>query len=359
MGLQSLEICDFRNIRHASLTFSPGLNLVSGENAAGKTSLLEAIYYLGRVRSFRTHLVNQPIRGNQSAFRLVGRLVRNEGRLVPIGIERRITGLSVHLDGRAVERLSDLAGGFPVQVLSGDTPTILSGGPRYRRQSIDWALFHVEQSYRDVWQRYTRSLRQRNAALRAQQPVQQITAWDTDLLGAAEEIHQYRSAYVDRLLPHLQTEVQRLLPSVTLSMTYQAGWPQGTTLHESLSRSLKRDRALGSTQCGPHRADIKLTANGQPLHSYCSRGQQKAVILGFMLAQVQCQQDRGAPAGAFLLDDIGSELDSEHQARILLSLRELDMQVFVSAIGQGPKQLYDWSRIKKFHVERGEIQEVV
>ena len=359
MGLQSLEICDFRNIRHASLTFTTGLNLVTGENAAGKTSLLEAIYYLGRVRSFRTHHVNQPIRDGQAAFRLVGRLLREGGRVVPIGIERQTTGLQVHLDGSVVRRLSDLAGSFPVQVLSGDTATILSGGPRYRRQTLDWALFHVEQAYRDVWQRYARALRQRNAALRAGSPANQISTWDSELLIAAEQIHHFRQLYFENLIPHLNVEVGRLLPSVSIRLSYQAGWPAESTLADRLGRALEKDRALGSTQYGPHRADFKLTVNGQPLQSHCSRGQQKATVVGFMLAQVRCQQDRSAPPGAFLLDDLGSELDVSHQSRVLESLRELDIQVFVSAIDSGHSELPDWPRMRRFHVERGEIQEVV
>ncbi len=359
MSLQSLEICDFRNIRHASLTFSSGLNLVTGENAAGKTSLLEAIYHLGRVRSFRTHHVNQPIRDGQTAFRLVGRLLREEGRVVPIGIERQTAGLQVHLDGSVVRRLSDLAGNFPVQVLSGDTATILSGGPRYRRQTLDWALFHVEQAYRDVWQRYSRALRQRNAALRAGMPANQISTWDSELLPAAEQIHYFRQQYLENLIPHLQAEVEHLLPSVAIRLAYQAGWPADTTLAEKLERTLEKDRTLGSTQYGPHRADFKLTVKGQPLQSHCSRGQQKAAVVGFMLAQVKCQQDRSAPMGAFLLDDLGSELDVMHQSRVLESLRELDIQVFVSAIETGRSALPGWPRLRRFHVERGEIQEVV
>ncbi|MEN8204697.1 MAG: DNA replication/repair protein RecF [Pseudomonadota bacterium] len=359
MGLASLDICDFRNIQQTSLSFSPGLNLIFGENAAGKTSLLEAIYYLGRVRSFRTHQVNQPIRDGKGAFRLVGRLLREEGRVVPIGIERQSSGLQVHLDGQVVRRLSDLAGSFPVQAISGDTSTILSGGPRYRRQTLDWALFHVEQAYRDIWQHYTRSLRQRNAALRAQMPANQITTWDSELLESAAQLHQFRRLYFETLLPHLQTEVRRLLPSLALRLSYQPGWPADATLSEALGRGLEKDRALGSTQYGPHRADFKLTVSGKPVQSHCSRGQQKAVIVAFMLAQVKCQQDRESPLGAFLLDDLGSELDAVHQARVLESLRQLGIQVFVTAIGTGPDDLSDWQDKKRFHVERGEIQEVV
>jgi len=359
MDLQSLEITDFRNIHRTSLTFAAGLNFISGENAAGKTSLLEAIYYLGRVRSFRTHLVNHPIRAGQPAFRLVGRLLGQQGAAVPIGIERQSSGLQVHLGGAVVKRLSDLAGSFPVQVLSGDTPTILNGGPRYRRQTLDWALFHVEHSYRHVWQHYARALRQRNAALRAQLPANQVSSWDGELLDAAAQIHRYRCEYFGQLEPLLRQELVLLLPAIEIKLVYQQGWSSDRNLGEQLQHDLEKDRQQGNTQSGPHRADFKLSVSGLPLPSRCSRGQQKAAVVAFMLAQVRCQRERDVTLGAFLLDDLGSELDSEHQARVLESLRELDMQVFVTAIGEAPVNWGSWPSVKRFHVERGDVQEVV
>ncbi|MGB5259090.1 MAG: AAA family ATPase, partial [Gammaproteobacteria bacterium] len=140
-GLDALEIRNFRNLEQADIAFDPGLNLISGANASGKTSLLEAIFYLGRVRSFRTHLADQPIRYGQDCFRLVGRVMAHSRQPVTVGIERTPGHYTVHLGGRSVRRLSDLAGNFPVQVFSSDTASVLDGGPRQRRHTLDWALF--------------------------------------------------------------------------------------------------------------------------------------------------------------------------------------------------------------------------
>ena len=359
MGLQSLDIRDFRNIQNASLNFSSGLNLITGTNAAGKTSLLEAIYCLGRVHSFRTRIADEPVRYGQTAYRIVGRVRQQGGRIVPVGIQRQAGALQVHLDGRSIRRLSDLAGSFPVQVMSGDTEFILEGGPRYRRQAIDWALFHVEHPYREYWQRYTRALRQRNAALRARVTVEQVRAWDAEISETGEQIDRLRSRYFEALEPKLEVMLSDLLPGMSVSLRYQAGWPAGLQLTEALVQALERDRARGYTQYGVHRADFRILVDGRAARAHCSRGQQKSLTVGFMLAQIAVQQDRDVALGAFLLDDFASELDEAHQERVLCALRDLQAQVFVTAIEGIRTDQAVWKDTKRFHVERGEIQEVL
>jgi DNA replication and repair protein RecF len=358
-GLNTLEVRNFRNFEQASLTFAPGLNLVTGANASGKTSLLEAIYYLGRVRSFRTSVADQPIRYEQGAFRLVGRVAAGMGIPVVVGIERSEARYTVHLGGKPVRRLSDLAGNFPVQVFSSDTISVLNGGPRTRRHTLDWALFHVEHRYRDTWQRYTRALRQRNAALRARVSNTEVKAWDAELLEAGREIDAFRRDYLEQLSPYLRSEIDGLLPGSELSIHYLQGWPATSSLAESLAAGLERDLVQGYTHCGPHRADFRLLLDGHPVAAHCSRGQQKSVLLGLMLAQVCFQQATGGTAGAFLLDDLTSELDEAHQSRVLQALRRLNAQVFVTAIQADSIDFSAWQPERLFHVEHGSACEVV
>jgi len=358
-GLQSLEITDFRNIESARLDFSPGLNLITGSNAAGKTSLLEAIYCLGRVHSFRASDADRLIRDNRPAWRLVGCIGLAEGRSVPVGIERHPGKYRIHLEGRPVSRLSDLAGRLPVHIMSGDTANILGGGPRYRRQTLDWALFHVEHGYREAWQRYARTLRQRNAALRSQVPVSQVSAWNAELVDAAAILDRLRRCYLDELAPHLHTEIGVLLPGIKLALRYRSGWAQEKTLAAALEDSLDRDRLQGYTHAGPHRADFSLRVGDKPVTACFSRGQQKTTVLAFLLGQVKLQHARAAPQGAFLLDDLASEMDADHQARIIVALAELQAQVFVTAIDPQAITGDHWPVNKRFHVEHGDIHEVV
>lgn len=355
-GLLSLEITDFRNIAAASLTFSPCLNLISGANASGKTSLLEAIYCLGRARSFRTHQPEKTIRDGQNCHRLVGRINRLGGGLAPIGIERCHTSVTVHLGGEPVRRMSDLAATFPVQVLSADMPNLINGGPRYRRQLLDWALFHVEQTYRDLWQRYSRALRQRNAALRSHASNSVVTSWDGELLESAGQIDTLRLDYLQEFEQLLAKEVTQLLPGHTASLQYLQGWPAATTFSAALTGALEKDRAQGYTRYGVHRSDMRLLIDGNDVAGHCSRGQQKAVQVAFLLAQLHMQQVRQSPPGVFLLDDLGSELDQAHQQRVLSALRELDAQVFVTAIEAERVDASCWSSVALFHVKQGQIR---
>jgi DNA replication and repair protein RecF len=357
--LLSLNITDYRNIRSASLSFCDGLNLVTGDNAAGKTSLLEAIHCLGRVRSFRTSDPDRQVRDNAQAFRLVGRIALTGDRPMPIGIERRQGRYTIHVAGKPVQRLSDLAGNFPVHIMTGDTATVLNGGPRYRRQTLDWALFHVEHGYRQTWQRYARVLRQRNAALRMNAPVDQVSAWDRELMDAGSALDRMRRSYLQDIEPIIAGRLAQLLRDKTLTVRYHSGWSREMSLQEALGKSLESDRARGYTHAGPHRADFSLWLDGKPVLTHFSRGQQKAVIAAFMMGQVQLQQQRERTGGAFLLDDIASELDARHQGRILSALADMDTQVFVTAIDAPALDLTAWSRQKRFHVEHGEIQELV
>jgi DNA replication and repair protein RecF len=308
------------------------------------------------VRSFRTTDADRQIREDQELFRLVGHVSRPEGRSIAIGIERRQGRYTIHAAGKPVQRLSDLAGNFPVHIMTGDTETVLNGGPRYRRQTLDWALFHVEPAYRQVWQRYARSLRQRNAALRANAPADQVTVWDLELIDAGNALDLMRRDYLQDLQPLVADEVRQLLNGKSFTLKYQSGWIKDHSLEEALRKSLETDRSRGYTHPGPHRADCSLWIDDKPVLSHFSRGQQKAVVLAFMMGQVILQHQRQRGGGAFLLDDLASELDAGHQARILAALAELGTQVFVTAIDASSLDLSGWPEQQRFHVEHGHVE---
>jgi DNA replication and repair protein RecF len=186
-----------------------------------------------------------------------------------------------------------------------------------------------------------------------------IRIWDEELIDAAAEIDRLRSVYLFELSILLQREMESLLPDMEVVLRYHAGWPANSTLKDALHSCLEKDRSYGFTQYGVQRSDFQLVVNNFESSMYCSRGQQKALLVAFLLAQIRLQRSRHTPLGSLLLDDLSSELDESAQQRVLQALRELGIQTFVSQITGNLVDRSGWSDIREFHVEHGVINEVL
>jgi DNA replication and repair protein RecF len=358
MTLSRLDIQDFRNLATARLDFSPRCNLITGENAAGKTSLLEAIHVLARLRSFRTQRLESLIREGCEAFQLVARL-EESGRTLPVGLRRGRKELDIRLGGAPVRRVSDLAAHFPLVVITADLHRVLEEGPKYRRQFLDWGLFHVEPEFHATWRQYAQALKQRNACLRQGVAEAQVRIWDAPLLASGGRIHEMRRTYIKELEPLFAHQAERILGLAHLSLRYAPGWAQRLDYPAALAEALVRDREQGQTRVGPHRADLQFLKEDQDVRERLSRGQQKQLLIALLLAQAELLFRRRDRICQFLVDDLPAELDAKHQARVLAQLRELGSQVFITAIDAGTLDLRDWPEPARFHVEHGVVREVV
>lgn len=358
MQLQSLVVKHFRNIEQAELEFSPRLNIITGCNAAGKTSLLEAIHVLARAQSFRSQKINQVMQKGTSSLELVARI----GESIPVGVGYSRDGLEVRIRGETVRRLSELASFFPLQLLAGNVHQLLEDGPRYRRRFLDWGLFHVEPGYASEWRRYQRALRQRNAALRNRARDAQIRAWNEDLIRAGESIDRHRAGFLIQLSQPLTNMFSYLVDAQhQITLTYRSGIPEGKSFQTCLDESQEKDREQGYTRHGIHRCDFGFQEGGADLPARLSRGQQKLLVIALQAAQAAYTLERSQQQGGlFLFDDIGAELDIDHQQRVMSCLADSGSQVFVTAIN--PASLLDRCEnipAKVFHVEHGRFSEVV
>ena len=177
--LSELRVNNFRNLTSVTIEPSPQFNILYGDNGAGKTSLLESIYYLGFGRSFRTRHTQHIIQHDMDSFSIFTYLI-NKGNKVPAGIERSQNGeRKIKIEGESVSTLSLLAKHLPLQLMSTISYRFFFNGPKIRRQYLDWMLFHVEPSFYSKWQSFQRILKQRNAGLKAGLPRQQLRSWDT------------------------------------------------------------------------------------------------------------------------------------------------------------------------------------
>src|ERR1700733_8864820 len=285
MTLRRVQVTDFRCLHQANLELDPHFTLISGPNASGKTSLLEAIYVLGRGRSFRTRRLDHLIRTGAECMIIFGEAEVSDRR-VAFGVEGSKEGLRARLGGERVASLAELAAALPVQIIDPEIHRLIEEGPGRRRRLLDWGVFHVEHSFVEKWQQYQQVLKQRNAALKARQPTAAISAWDFDLVRLGVSIHEARALYVEQLAPVAIDIAQRLL-GLELSMSYRSGWSRELSLGEALKASRIHDQDAGVTQVGPPRAEVAFRLDGAPVKDRISRGQQKLLASSLLMAQLR------------------------------------------------------------------------
>jgi DNA replication and repair protein RecF len=360
MSIESISISRFRNLQPAELRFSERLNLFVGENAAGKTSVLEALFVLARGRSFRTAHLDKLIQHGHDEFQLVIQLMSEDGRRIPIGMSRSRGHLHCRIAGRPAKRLSELAMLLPIQWVGGNLHSLVEDGPAQRRQFLDWGLFHVKPDYMPLWKTFHKLLKQRNAALRSGANSREVRAWNPKLAETGEELHRFRKNYLDHLLIAFRTVGSQLFsPTNDVVISYLQGWRAETTYLDVLNESTGKDLETGYTRAGPQRAELNFSINGRPVIEELSHGQQKVFITMLQLAQaIHLYQETGKTS-LFLLDDLGSELDIANQQRILNHLFTIGAQIFVTAIEQPGLSGLNAEHLRLFHVKRGLLSEMV
>lgn len=355
MALTRLLIKDFRNIVSADLALIPGFNFLVGENGSGKTSVLEAIYTLGHGRAFRSIQAARVIRHEQPEFILHGRLDGME-RERSIGLSKnRLGDSTVRIDGSDGHKVADLAQLLPIQLITPEGFTLLNGGPKYRRAFLDWGCFHHEPGFFAAWSNLKRLVRQRNAALRQVGQYRQLRAWDQELIPLAERISAWRADYTAAITADIIATCEQFLPEFSLSFSFQRGWDKESDYAELLERQFERDRQLGYTALGPHKADFRIRAGGVAVEDMLSRGQLKLLMCALRLAQGEFLTRHSGAKCIYLIDDFASELDSTRRRLLAERLKATEAQVFVSAISA--EQIDDMigEKGKMFRVEQGKI----
>jgi DNA replication and repair protein RecF len=356
MQLVRLKANSFRNLVDLDLEFSPRFNFIYGPNGSGKSSLLEAIYFLSLGRSFRSSLASRAIQYDAKSFSLFSLILGQCS--TTLGLEKIRQGKTKIKIGNNNNSISELAKLLPLQLINPNSYQLLSGGPRARRQFIDWGVFHVEPQFFRVWQRFQQILKQRNSALQQQIPMSQIKIWDIELIEAANEITLLRENYVQQLTPLINELMSKLLTLQGLSIDFYQGWDKKISLDSILISSMSRDYKLAYTQFGPHRADLLIKLNGNPVHEVLSRGEQKLLTCALQLAQGLLLKKITAKSCIYLFDDLFAELDPSKQNILMHLLHSLEAQVFITAIEKTLIKKLETSALGKiFQIKQGKIIE--
>lgn len=361
MRVSRLAVSQVRRLAHVSLEPGPGLNLITGENGAGKTSLLEALHLMAYGRSFRGRVRDGLIRTGAEYVEVFVEWQESGGRTRRAGLRHGGQNWSGRLDGENVQQLGDLCAALAVVSFEPGSHALVTGGGEPRRRFMDWGLFHVEQDFLVHWRRYARALKQRNALLKSGAGGAQLDAWDWELAEAGEPLTERRSQYLEHLQRRLLPMAEELVPSLGAAiLEFQPGWRrQDLPLADALLLARDRDRAAGHTSVGPHRADWRIRYAACPADEALSRGQAKLTALACLLAQAEDYADRRGEWPVIALDDLASELDRRHQERVLRKLVASGAQVFITGT-EAPAPLQSLPIVPTvFHVEQGEIQRSV
>jgi DNA replication and repair protein RecF len=354
-GLRCLVVENFRNIVSARVDLAPTLTVISGDNAAGKTSLLEALHVLARARSFQRVPLDRLVRHGAPGLLVHG--VVETDTTHRLGLQRADGATRVRLDGGDVRSLSEVAWLLPVQVINTQSQRFLTDGPADRRAFMNWGVFHVEHGFRALWRRYDRALRQRNAALK-QQDWRMVAALDPEVSVGGEAMDQARRRFLDALEPHWREQVDRWLPALSLRWSYRRGWRQEEPLADSLKRTATKDRELGYTASGPHRADLRISADGEDAGQRLSRGQQKMAVVALQLALLQLLKSVQRQRPLLLIDDLPAELDEGHRKALLDEAVATGAQIVVTTIDRAAIPVAN-TACRWFHVEQGVFSEVI
>lgn len=357
MTILSLSLSNFRNIHEQLIECSSSFNLFYGDNAAGKTSILEAIYYLSTAKSFRTHHHDRVISSDCDALTVFAHC-QLENSHIPIGIHRfRDGSLQIKMNGKPVRSILEISQHFPVQFISSDSHRILSDGPKSRRQFLDWGLFHTNLLFFNQWKAFQKLLVQRNSALKSHASRDELLIWNHEFALLGEILNEMRMQYVNNFIPVFNQIIQTLLPDIAISIQYLSGWDQNIPLETCLNQNVSRETLFGYALFGPHRADLRLFLNGLPVEDVISQGQQKLVSYALRLAQGLHLQRSTSKKPIYLIDDLPSELDPQKRSLVVEILAKLGSQVFITGIGSSDLQeIFQLNpNNRMFHVKHGAI----
>jgi len=364
MRITSISFQNFRNLENATLNFDTNLNLITGLNASGKTSILEALYYLTTGRSFRSRKVDNIITKDIDAkdFTLFG-IIENEvgssnHEKNRIGI-KKTTDKNTHIriNGLNINAASSLAKLSPMLIIDPSSFDLFNGASKFRRQFMDWGVFHVEHSFSKLWNDYLFCLKQRNTLLRnAKINDLQFNIWEQKLSEIGTVVHLRRKKYADSFIQELISLCKIFSLDEELTISYVRGWDQKSELFDILKNSRHKDLVRKFTQYGPHRADIRIDAKGKPVVESLSRGQQKLLVLAMYIANIKCLMKIKNENTIVLIDDITAELDRNNLKEIFKCLESLNTQIILSSLdSEIVKENLFSGKCNMFHVEHGKI----
>ncbi|TNG00363.1 MAG: DNA replication/repair protein RecF [Gammaproteobacteria bacterium] len=359
MLLEYVEAHNFRLFKNISIDFTEGLHIFFGENASGKTSILESINYLCSCKSFLSATPRRILRKNSADFFVRGRFLIDHNRSQSMSISWRDQKIGLKLGYENIYKSSEYAAFQPILAIGPFSYRLIDESPDIRRKFIDWGVFHVKHGYSMISRDFNRALMQRNKLLQQGVESHLLNAWDTEFIKLAIKLDKYRADYIDLFREQLAKLCRILLPDDQLDIHYSCGWERDKSLDKILEKTYQKDIERRFTYFGPQRADLSIFLNGLNVKETASRGQKKIITFALYLAQMQLQNNQGKKKGILMIDDMPSELDKKHIGMVIELISTMDIQILMSCISPDLLNLQSDEVSRMFHVKQGELVKVV
>ncbi|MCI6730842.1 MAG: DNA replication/repair protein RecF [Lachnospiraceae bacterium] len=335
MKIRQLDLMNFRNYETLSLEPGPGTNILYGDNAQGKTNILESIYMCGAARSHRASRDREMIRFDAEEAHIKMFVEKHESiyRLDMHLKKSKTKGIAVN--GLPIRKVSELFGIVNIIFFSPEDLNLVKKGPAERRRFIDSELCQLDKVYTSQLMNYNKVLMERNRLLKdmAFSPglSDTLSVWDEQLAEFGEKIIKRRTGFVGQLNDIIRSLHYTLTGGKeTITLLYEPDTEPGR-FSEALEESLDRDMRQRITSRGPHRDDICFLVNGIDIRKYGSQGQQRTAALSLKLSEIELVRQLIHDTPVLLLDDVLSELDSSRQTQLLAAIK--DTQTFITCTG--------------------------
>jgi DNA replication and repair protein RecF len=364
MLFKSVSLENFRNYESLTLSFDPKLNLFLGQNAQGKTNLLESLFIMGLGRSFRTNKDRDMIAFGKDYSKATCLVEDESGDETEIKIVYQKEGKIIHVDGVKLDRSIDLLENIYIVVFSPDDLRIIKDGPDNRRRFLDRELCQIKPVYYSDLGNYKKVLKQRNMLIRQNSFDKELLAvFDEALADYGLRLSDERQRFTGRLMEISHTIHESISGGrESLVISYESRMPDKDLPAEErkelykrkLEEEIERDIYNGFTSFGPHKDDLKIEVNGTDIRQFGSQGQQRTAALSMKLAEIGLIKQETGKNAVLLLDDVLSELDQNRQQYLIEAMK--DIQVFITATEIDPLLRVKLPEGRTFLIEDGYVK---
>ena len=359
MYIESVQLQNFRNYRELQLDFDKGTNIFYGDNAQGKTNILESVYLCGTTKSHRGSKDKEIIRFGEEESH-IRMMIRKDELSYKIDMHlRKNKAKGVAINGLPIKKARELFGIVNLVFFSPEDLNIIKNGPSERRRFIDFELCQLDKMYFHELTKYHKILMQRNRLLKeiAYHPelADTLSVWDEQLVSSGEKIIRRRTAFIGELneiIGEIHSNISGGKEALVLSYEPDVAAQE---LAEKLELSQQKDMRFCSTSVGPHRDDLSFRVNDADIRKYGSQGQQRTSALSLKLSEIELVKKVIHDTPVLLLDDVLSELDSSRQNYLLNSIHDIQTIITCTGLDEFVKNRFQINKV--FHVKEGKIIE--